>query len=165
MKRNSAHSPGQSAPQKPLSGPTDGMDSETPEPLNESWDLELEQNDAVWDLLGKASKQEPSAFFARNVVREARLQDDITPSWSSRLASLFTPTRLTLGAAACACALVAYQMRPTPDSNVDSNTIVTAPVTGNSSDLTELIIEESLDAAAEDPTIFTRDELVAMIGF
>jgi hypothetical protein len=31
--------------------------------------------------------------------------------------------------------------------------------------LNELIIEESLNAAADDPSIYTRDEIVAMIGF
>lgn len=81
-------------------------------------------------------------------------------------ASFFTPRRLALGAAACVCALLAYPMWPTPKTSgqdiVESPTQATAPP---SSALSELVIEETLDAAAEDPTIFTHDEVVAMIGF
>jgi hypothetical protein len=34
---------------------------------------DLEPNDPVWKVLGNAGSVEPSPFFARNVVREARL--------------------------------------------------------------------------------------------
>ena len=37
--------------------------------------------------------------------------------------------------------------------------------TASASPLSELLIEESLNVAAEDPSIYTRDEIVAMIGF
>jgi hypothetical protein len=33
---------------------------------------DLEPNDPVWNVLGHAKQVEPSPFFARNVVREAR---------------------------------------------------------------------------------------------
>jgi len=166
MKPNSDNSPSNSASQKPLSGSA-GSDQGS-ELSNENWGLEQEQNDPVWNMLGEASSREPSAFFARNIVREARLQETATVSWGSRLAAFFTPTKLALGAAACACALVASQMWPTPEAVVtpgriadDSSSEPAVP----SSALSELVIEESLDLAAEDPTIFTRDEVVAMIGF
>jgi len=37
------------------------------------------ENDALWDLLGKASHREPSPFFARNVLREIR--QSAKPAW------------------------------------------------------------------------------------
>lgn len=123
------------------------------------------QEDPVWDLLGKASTREPSAFFARNVIREARLLGTPATSWVERMAGFFTPTKLTIGAAACACALAVYQMWPSADSVGTPNPIVQSPVEAPASALSELVIVESLAAAAEDPSIFTRDEVVAMIGF
>jgi hypothetical protein len=163
MNRNSVNPPGNSASQKPLSGPAES--DQGSEHLNESWSLKLEQNDPVWNMLGEASSREPSAFFARNIVREARLQKTSTVSWGSRLATFFTPTKLALGTAACACALAVTQMWPTPEAVVTPGTIADISSPEPSSALSELVIEESLDAAAEDPTIFTRDEVVAMIGF
>lgn len=143
----------------------ESANNSTPDSPNENWAKDNgEQDDPVWNLLGKASNVEPTAFFARNVVREARLQETSVPSWGARIVGFFSPTKLAIGAAACACALIATQMWPSPAS-------VTQPPVADISDptlstaLTELVIEESLDAAAEDPTIFTRDEVVAMIGF
>lgn len=173
MKRDSTTPPNHSVSQSPLAGAIgSGQSNEhLNDHLNENWSPEQEQNDAVWNLLGEASSPEPTAFFARNVAREVRLLQGSSStwgSWSDRLAAFLTPTKLTLGAAACACALAAltaYQIWPTPEA-----VITPAPVADNSliespSALSELVIEESLDAAAEDPTIFTRDEVVAMIGF
>ena len=37
------------------------------------------ENDPLWDLLGKASRREPSPFFARNVLREIR--QSAKPAW------------------------------------------------------------------------------------
>ncbi|MCP5535264.1 MAG: hypothetical protein H7A51_03405 [Akkermansiaceae bacterium] len=125
------------------------------------------QDDPVWDLLGKASSREPSAFFARNIVRQTRQQKAAASSWTGRLVEFFTPAKLALGAAACACVLAAYQMWPSPDPVITQAPGTTQPsaAAAPTTALTELVIEESLDAAAEDPTIFTRDEVVAMIGF
>ena len=123
------------------------------------------QNDALWDILGKASNQQPSTFFARNVVRESRLQKKQAHYPGSRFLALITPTRFALSAAACASIMLAYQLWPSYEP------VGIAPITAQhgtpepSTTLTELVILESLQAAAEDPTIFTHDEVVAMIGF
>ncbi len=37
------------------------------------------ENDALWNLLGKASHRAPSPFFARNVLREIR--QSAKPAW------------------------------------------------------------------------------------
>lgn len=125
-------------------------------------------DDPLWGLLGHASEQKPDAFFARNVLREVRLLKDKTPSRASRLATIFTPRRLVIGAigaTTCICALAAFQMRSTSPPSTGTDLITdTIPAPEPASALSELVIEETLNAAAEDPTIFTHDEVVAMIG-
>ncbi len=147
---------------------------------SKDWSPEMEDNDPVWNLLNQASTPEPDPFFARNVVRSARLLENTSETkgaWISRVASLFSARssrRLALGAAACVCALVTYQMWPTSEATEALGTemtatpsqpspVVTAP--SELSELSELVIAVTLDTAAEDPTIFTHDEVVAMIGF
>lgn len=46
---------------------------------------DLEPGDPLWKLLGRASKVEPSPFFARNAVREARRLDVAPAGWWGRL--------------------------------------------------------------------------------
>jgi len=132
---------------------------------------EWSEDDALWDLLDKASTQEPDTFFARNVVRSARQLE--TPTLSRRIAALFRSPKLVISAAACATILIGYQVWPSTTPSISQPSPVVAQITPvdqttPSSDLTtdfsELVIEETLLAAAEDPTIFTRDEVVAMLG-
>ena len=40
---------------------------------------DFSENDALWDLLGKASHRKASPFFARNVLREIR--QSAKPAW------------------------------------------------------------------------------------
>ncbi len=160
MKRHSSNA---SAPKAAQASAASTGDPAAMKP--ETWGPELEQTDATWNLLTQASEREPDMLFARNVVRLTRQLEDAPTTWKTRLASLFAPSRLALGTAACACALLAYAMWPpseTPDPGIVEQP--TAPIAPSSA-LSELLIEETLDAAAEDPTIFTHDEVVAMIGF
>lgn len=124
-----------------------------------------EQEDPVWQLLENASRQEPGASFARDIVRKARLiSEKPTGRRLFQMQSLFTAPRLVSAACACLLIIAAFQLWP---SAPPSETVQPANAYGAesvSSDLAELIIEESLHAAAEDPSIYTRDEIVAMIG-
>ena len=159
MKQKSANSPDSQAQQRQTAAPKD-----TREPK-----VQEEQDDPVWSLLGKASSHEPGSLFARNVIRETRLSQnqDLNQDrkLGSRMLAIFSPARLALGAAVCACAMAAYHMWPSPAQLSSPHPIVSESSSESSTALTELLIEESLEAAAEDPTIFTRDEVVAMIGF
>lgn len=128
-------------------------------------------SDPVWKLLGEASEPEPGPFFARNVVRAARQTDQRRRPAFVRLAACLTPARLALGAAACACALMAWQLLPSTAPSVARPSTAALPPeedqpadTVAMTDLSELVITETLTAAAEDPTIFTRDEVVSMLG-
>ena len=125
--------------------------------------------DPLWDVLDQASTRKPDAFFARNIVRATRQLSP--PSLSSRLLNFLSSRRMaigTMGAAACVCVAVTYQFWPTsPQTSVTAPTIaqVQSPQSEKTTtDLSELVIEETLLAAAEDPTIFTRDEVVTMLG-
>ena len=139
----------------------------TPKPSNRN-DQETpikEQDDPLWHLLEKASKKEASPFFARNIMRETRLHAKRSPSLFFRLQSLLTSKRIASVACVCILAIATFDFWPsggsveTVDSMTPQNQIATA------STLSELLIEESLNVAAEDPSIYTRDEIVAMIGF
>lgn len=124
-----------------------------------------EKEDPLWQLLENASKREPSTSFARNIVREARLLPAARLSWRFLPPrALITAPRLATAACAFALLVAAFQFWPSARTaqTVHSENIQT--VEDTSSVLGELIIEESLHAAAEDPSIFTRDEIVAMIG-
>jgi hypothetical protein len=153
MKRTDAN-------ESPHSTANHPVQNHSEEPLND-W----KQGDPVWDILNQASSPEPSPFFARNVVRSARqLKKE---SLVSRVISLFSSRRLALGAAACACAMITYQMWPaatSPDTAPTNGMTQTVAPVETTTDLTELVLEETLLAAADDPSIYTRDEVVAMLG-
>ncbi|MBT8036097.1 MAG: hypothetical protein KJO21_01005 [Verrucomicrobiae bacterium] len=135
--------------------------NQEPHPPEPEWD----DDDPTWQILSQASTREPNAFFARNVVRSVRLLDRKPTTWRTHIVSFFTPRRLALGAAACACAIIAYPMWPTSETQNPNMAETPSIITPPSSALSELVIEETLDLAAEDPTLFTHDEVVAMIGF
>ena len=135
---------------------------------HEDWD----QEDPLWNLLSEASKTEPEPFFARNVVRTVRLDEDSSTTTGTRILRFFTSRKvvslnrkLALSAAACACVTLGYQLWPTPETATTAPTIAqVAQPSETANNLSELVIEETLLAAADDPTMFTRDEVVAMLG-
>ena len=60
------------------------------------------ENDALWNLLGKASHPEASPFFARNVLREIR--QSAKPAW--RLPRWLAPAAFAAIAVAFVCTLI-----------------------------------------------------------
>ena len=73
------------------------------------------ENDPAWDLLGKASKQEASEMFSRNVLRSIRLEEQETTAWWKRLLSP-APIVGTLATAAACVALIIS----TPSTNPET---------------------------------------------
>jgi hypothetical protein len=128
-----------------------------------------ELDDPLWQLLGNASNKKPSAFFARNVVRESRLQAPSSLPLSDRFKNLFRNRPIKIALCLSLIMISGFLTWPIIDSTSPSLTKArTTNAAGDSSTtatLNELIIEESLNAAADDPSIYTRDEIVAMIGF
>lgn len=81
--------------------------------------MKREDDQELWDLLGKAGKPAVSPFFARNVVREIRQ----VRTWQSRFAQWFEPRRLipaTAVAVAMFAAAVSLQ-KPTGTSMSSEN--------------------------------------------
>ncbi|MEO1857212.1 MAG: hypothetical protein ABGY95_07615 [Rubritalea sp.] len=73
------------------------------------------ENDPAWDLLGKASKQEASPMFSRNVLRAIRLEEQEATPWWKRL---LTPAPIvgTLAAAAACVALIISTPSTAPET-------------------------------------------------
>jgi hypothetical protein len=128
-----------------------------------------EREDPLWQLLENASNKDPSAFFVRNTLREVRLQSSASPSLPSRVKTLLAARSISITACLGLVALTIIMMWPGGDSTNHSHTsaldIDKESESFNTTTLNQLIIEESLSAAADDPSIYTRDEIVAMIGF
>lgn len=145
-----------------------GTDTGTsPENTSEEWT----QGDPLWDLLSNASEREPDPFFARNIVRKTRLQQNTREPVGSRLRRLLTPRLVSLGAAACACALIGYQVWQPANTSPQPGTPPTMAQVNQTPDssstmteLSDILIEETLLAAADDPSLFTRDEVATMLG-
>ena len=74
--------------------------------------MKREEDQELWDLLGKASEPTVSPFFARNVLRQVRQER----GWRDRLADWFAPRRLVPAAAvalAITAAAITMQLQPT----------------------------------------------------
>jgi hypothetical protein len=78
--------------------------------------MNREDDEKLWDLLGRAPEVEFSPFFARNVLRQIREQS----SWLSRVRSWFTWRRLVpiSGLAAAVIGTFLFLQAPTPRQEV-----------------------------------------------
>ncbi|MGI8820841.1 MAG: hypothetical protein ACR2ID_08260 [Chthoniobacterales bacterium] len=71
--------------------------------------MKREEDEELWDLLGRGRQLTLSPFFARNVVRQIRQQ----PQWRQKLGWWFAPRRLLpAGAVAIALLLTTLSFRP-----------------------------------------------------
>ena len=73
------------------------------------------ENDPAWELLGKASKQEASPMFSRNVLRSIRLEEQEATPWWKRLLTP-TPIVATLATAAACVAFIISTQSTTPET-------------------------------------------------
>lgn len=130
-----------------------------------------QDEDPLWDLLGKASAQEPSPLFAKNVLRQTRqlpTQSSFTERLKEELKSYLSVKKIAISAtAACACILVISQITSDRGNNNIAINETAQPVTpsAETDSITEFLLQETLLVAAEDPSQFTHDEVLAMIGF
>lgn len=108
-----------------------------------------EQNDPVWELLKQAKSVEPSPFFARNVVREARLQESEKGSLVTSFRSLFQ-NRVAVGLVATAVVAVAFVVLNRPfDGSVSGGPVASVET-------------EEFDPASEYAEIEYLGELMAV---
>ena len=80
--------------------------------------MKREDDQELWDLLGKAGQPTLSKFFARNVVRQIRQE----PDWRERVRRWFTPRRL-IPAAAVALAIVATTLSIQPPQKASDESL------------------------------------------
>lgn len=125
--------------------------------------------DPLWDILGRASEAEAGPFFAKNILRSTR-QLPQKVSVIHRMKDILSPKAFAMStAAACACIFAVFQILPSNETTelADNaiNQLVTPITETVEFEISEFILQETLLAAAEDLSIFTHDEILAMVGF
>ena len=127
-------------------------------------------DDPLWETLGSASQQMADPFFARNIVRETRQLEDNKPSFARRAARAFSWKTVAIPTAIAAClgAALFIQVSNKPVKINTANVVNTSDseqeMNEASDELLDIVIDESLAAAAEDPSLFTRDEIITLIS-
>ena len=119
------------------------------------------ENDAVWNLLDEASPTEASPRFTADTLRRVRLEASSPAPWWKRLLS---PKPLIASAATTAAALAfvaTFPEQPSPAApQVQAPT--PAPVE-NWQNLEDNLAHELLSGVAEDPTLLSDEEIVALL--
>jgi len=144
------------------------------DPLNEQQLNELE-NDTVWSLLNTAEKDsavEASPMFARNVMREIRVnhcQEKAPSFWQRLIAPKFNKVALTLGAAAACAVLVITQtseQNTEPGSSIAGTELSDGLEDISFEDITkfeeteeENFTDEMLELASQDPFYISEEEI------
>ena len=140
--------------------PVVSMNKAMPEPAKKPQPaIEIDpESDPVWDLIDKAPTQPASVHFARETVQLVRQAREPRESWWQKL---MTPVQLTgLAAAAVAVALVIGFGFP----GAGNGKVVTSNGE-KAAALTEILETEMLMAAADNPSEFSDQELVYLLGF
>lgn len=123
------------------------------------FDADLE-NDSLWNLLDEASPADSSPRFVQDTLRRARLENvPASPWWKS----LFAPKPL-IGVAGAALAAVAIIASLPSDPPAPTMPVVTndEPVEDWNT-LEDTFANELLTGAAEDPTLLSDEEIVALL--
>ncbi len=125
------------------------------------FDADLEKDD-VWNLLGDTTPRNPSPRFVQDTLRRVRMDGETknSPWWNA----LFSPKPL-IGIAGAALAAIAIVISLPSDSGTPSSTANTDPVSVEDwqDDLEDAVASELLSSAAEDPTLFSDGEIVALL--
>jgi hypothetical protein len=121
------------------------------------------ENDAVWRLVDQHPAPKAGPTFVSDVMREIRLQPETPEPWWKRI---WGPVPLTAGtlAAAAAVALMVY-LSPDPQTPVAGPQDAGDPALQEATlaELDSNLEEELLITAAEDPSLFSDEELLAML--
>ncbi len=124
------------------------------------FDAELE-NDAVWNLLDDATAANPSPRFVQDTLRRVRLEvvEQKSPWWKA----LFAPKPL-IGVAGAALAAIAIVISlPSSPAPSDEKIVDNTEVTDDFDQLEDTFATELLSGAAEDPTLLSDEEIVALL--
>ena len=124
------------------------------------FDPDLE-SDAIWNTLAEATDLEPSPAFLQNTLRRVRLEADSRPWWKSLTPRrVWTASFAALGTAPAVVALmISSPSDPTPVERATS--VETAP--SQWTELEDALASEVLTEAAENPAMFSDQEIVALL--
>ena len=115
--------------------------------------------DPVWDLVDKAPTQPASSHFASATVRMVREQQERKSAWWKQL---IAPMPIAgFAAAAAAIALVISLSFP----GAQPGTTVSTPDSAEGMAIQEAVEVEMLMEVADNPSEFSDQELVALLGF
>lgn len=124
------------------------------------FDADLE-DDVVWNLLDDASSTNPPPRFVEETLRRLRLEEDKRKSRWWKL--IFVPKPL-IGAAGAALAAVAIVISLPSDPSPSNKTISETPQINEDFDqLEDSFATELLSGAAEDPTLLSDEEIIALL--
>lgn len=115
----------------------------------------FDAKDPLWKVLGKSTTRPASPQFAHKVVRASREEVSI-PIWNRAL----SPLGLLGAGAGLAVIVYAASFALNPSGVTPSDVTSTAPAVEV---ITEDLNTELLGAAAESPSLFSDDELLALI--
>lgn len=117
------------------------------------------EKDPVWKLVEDAPPAQAGSLFARNVMREVRLSHEKRLRWWH---SLLAPIPLAAGglAAVAAALILVVGSEPSSDEVAEEPSPAVEPAEVQ---LGELVEEEMLREAANDPSAFTDEDLVTLL--
>ena len=118
--------------------------------------------DPVWDLLDQSPPREAGPLFSRNVMREIRLAGEKATPWWKRLLAPRPLLASSLAAAAAVAIIVSVNPEKPGTGGVAGSDPEDAP-TPVAEQLDETLNQELLIAAAEDPTLFSDEQLLALL--
>lgn len=118
-------------------------------------------HDPVWDLVDRAQPQEASPLFSRNVMREIRLAEHGPAPWWKRLLTSRPLIASSLAAATAVAILVSVKGSGPADNSglADLPPALDTPL----AELHDELNQELLMAAAEDPSLFSDEQLLALL--
>ena len=124
------------------------------------FDADLE-DDVVWNLLDDASPADPPPRFVEETLRRVRLEEDKQKSQWWKL--IFAPKPL-IGTAGVALATIVIVISLPSDPSPSNSTIAETPQINEDFDqLEDSFATELLSGAAEDPSLLSDEEIVALL--
>jgi len=117
--------------------------------------MKREEDEQLWDLLGKAGGPPLSPFFARDVLRQIRQE----PSWRDKLAWWFAPPRVLAAGAVAAAIVVATISLPRLAGTAPSAANTQQPTVQLEPIDYQVVVDLDILLAMEDDDLWTDDEM------
>jgi len=119
------------------------------------------ENDPVWDLLDEAKAPGAGPSFVQNVMREVRLSDEMRLPWWRQL---LAPRPILAGSLAALTVALIIWVGPEEAGQITAeDPMLEEARDAQALQLDALLEEEMLSQAAEDPTAFSDEALVALL--